>query len=53
MNDKEMENFEDWFNPGMVLFLDDGAAVIVAQDEELNGPGALYYVKDKREGVVI
>ena len=40
MNDKEMKEFM-WTERGIVIFLEDGTAVVVSQDDEGNGPGAL------------
>lgn len=31
----------DWYESGLVLFLDNGSFIVVQQDDEGNGPGSL------------
>jgi hypothetical protein len=40
LNKKEVEDMA-WYRSGLVLVLDNGAQVVVQQDDEGNGPGAL------------
>ena len=41
MNDSEQEDL-GWYNKAVVIQLDNGIALFPTQDDEGNGPGALY-----------
>jgi hypothetical protein len=42
LNKTNAENM-GWMERGIVFFLDNGAQIIVSQDDEGNGPGSLFY----------
>jgi len=44
MTDAEVEAF-GWGAKSVVLFLDNGTEIVVSQDDEGNGPGALFVTK--------
>lgn len=44
LNDQEISEM-DWYEYGLVFVLDNGATILVQQDDEGNGPGSLYVQK--------
>jgi len=52
MNAAELKR-EGWDRPGMVIVLDDRTRVFASQDEEGNGPGALFGIGADGKGFYI
>ena len=51
MTDKERDLYA-WYGPAVVLVLEDGSLLFPSQDEEGNGPGALFGVRDGEDVVL-
>lgn len=48
---KEAEDM-GWFNSGVLIWLNDGTEILVSQDDEGNGPGALMIFSDNKHSLL-
>ena len=51
MEPEELDSF-GWSRAGLVLVLDNGTTLIVQQDDEGNGPGAIWYDAQGTQGIL-